>query len=165
MSKQQSSLAKQAEMLHKNAENAPSIKEDEKIIGQVSGKDIWQGFLHKKVKVPLILAAKNVGKVEITNLEVILGRAELLLEDREMDMTAFNKLVTMIFDKAFLNEDKKPVEDNRPTNLADVGEEILLDTVISIIQHLSLANLEVAESAIKTQIMIERSEGALIVNE
>ncbi len=161
MSKNQSTLAQRAQELH---DNPMDLQKDEQVIKEITGKDVWQGFLSKKVKIPKILQAHNLGRTEMTNMEVILGRAELYLTDPDTDLSSFQKILNLIFDKAFLNEEKKAPENIEQKTLAEYPQEILLDSVIQVIKYLDVERLETALNAITCQLMIKRSGEARIIN-
>ena len=161
MARQSTLAAKLKELQGIEDENI--IKRDDVVVQKITSRELFQGFLNKKVATPHLLIPVS-DKEEMTILEVILGRAEVYLADPMLELSDFQKLLNSIFDKAFDKDEKAEDPNDNVKSLGEVPQENLLDTVIQVVKYLDKDRLEIALNAVNCQLMIKRSNDAKIIN-
>ena len=124
---------------------------------------IFQEFLKGKITVPPSLKADFKNRNEISVLEAIFIKMKNMMFESPINATEFAKLINLIIEKAYSKESKK--DDKEISALSEVPQEDLLNTIIQSAKYLNKENLALAQSAIESQLLIKRSENAVIINQ
>lgn len=141
------------------AKGPENIEVDE----QLDASEIFQGFLKGKIAVPPSLKADFKNRNEISVLEAIFIKMKNMMFESPINATEFAKLINLIIEKAYSKESKK--DDKEISSLGEVPQEDLLNTIIQSAKYLNKENLVLAQSAIEAQLLIKRSENAVIINQ